>query len=456
MIIKIALLVGLLLTEAVAADALAYRFTRPIVQGDDGGQALLAIALDSPVYAASADDFRDLRLIDQDGVETPYLLQKIASRKTVIQRLPSSSQTPALQKTGDDGIVVTTSLNKDAANADGLRVVTEQRDFEYNLQIQGSDDGKDWRLLVDNAVIYDYSRYMAVGDREVSLPANSCRHFRIVVAKATQTHAAELLKLTRTLREGEEQQRSERLDLRHEPLHIERIEFWHNKPETQAETEQNFDYPVAAFKISHDAEHKVSIIDIETERQPLTGFMLQTGTPNFSRYAEVQIPQQHGIETRMQAIGKATLEALHFQDISREQTTVTFPQQRQSRYRLVIQNQDNPPLAINAVNGIGHGYQLLFLPQAGKNYRLQYGADEVKQLPLYDTAPIRELLRRGYPITVAALSPETAVAETEDRLDLGKLLNSHVFLGVAIALMVLVLAWSLYRLSKRLGEMPKP
>ena len=184
MIIKIALLASLLLTQAVAADAPAYRFTRPIVRGDDGGQALLAIALDNPVYAASADDFRDLRLIDQDGVETPYLLQKIATRKTVIQRLPSPSQTPALQKTGDDGIVVTVSLDKDADNADGFSMVTAQRDFEYNLQIQGSDDGKDWRLLVDNAVIYDYSRYMAVGDREVSLPANSCRHFRIVVAKA--------------------------------------------------------------------------------------------------------------------------------------------------------------------------------------------------------------------------------------------------------------------------------
>lgn len=452
--VKLTLLAGVLLTQAFAVESAAYRFTRPIVRTDDGRQALLAVTLDTPVYAACASDFRDLRLTDQDGIETPYLLQKIATRKTVIHRLPSPSEAPALQKTGDDGIVVTVGLDKDAANADGLSVVTGQRDFEYNLQIQGSVDGKDWHTLVDNAVIYDYSRYMAVGDRDVALPANSYRQFRIVVAKATQTRVAELLKLTRTLREGEEQQRSEKLDLHSEPLHIERIDFWHKQSETQAETEQHFDYPVAAFKISNDAEHKVSMIDIDSQRQPLTGFTLQTGTPNFSRYAEVQIPVQHGIETRIQTIGNATLEALHFQDINREQTTVTFPEQRQSRYRIVIHNQDNPPLDILSVGGTGHGYQLLFLPQAGKNYRLQYSADEAEP-PRYDYEPIQELLRRGYPITLATLSPETAVAVVEERLDWAKLLNSRFFLGVAIGLMVLALAWSLYRVSKRVGQLPK-
>ena len=81
------------------------------------------------------------------------------------------------KKSGDDGIVITLGLDKDAAFADGLTVVTPQHDFEYGLQILGSADGKDWRLLVDNAAIYDYSRYMAVDQRDIALPANRDRFF---------------------------------------------------------------------------------------------------------------------------------------------------------------------------------------------------------------------------------------------------------------------------------------
>lgn len=451
MITRFICLFCLLVAQVQAAEAPAYRFSRPVTYQDSGQQSLLAVTLDSAVYANSAADFRDLRLTDQNGVETPYLLQKIASQKTVTRRLSSRSETVDLQKFGDEGFVVTVKLDKDAANADGLTLVTPQVDFEYALQIHGSNDGENWQLLVDNALIYDYSRYMSVGNRDVAIPANSFRQFKIVVAKATQTRVAELLELTRTLRGSEELQRSETSQHQTEPLHIERIELWHSHSETLPAEDSQFDYAMPGFKITQDAEHKTSSIDIDTLHQPLTGFTLQINTPNFSRSAEVQIPLQQGIETRMQTIANGTLEALHFQNINRDQTSIGFPEQRQPRYRIVIQNQDNPPLHVNTITGTGHGYQLLFLPQAGLSYRLQYGSTQAEP-PRYDTAPIQELLRRGYQSSTADLGPETAAAAAEAKFDVGELLNSRWFLGLAIGLMVIVLSWSLFRVSKRLGD----
>jgi hypothetical protein len=453
MIAKFILLAGLLLTQASAALP-NFRYSRPILYPNDGQQALLAVTLDDLIYAASMDNFQDLRITDQDGIEIPFLLQKITTRKTVVQRLPSRSDAPKLQKNGTEGIVITLSLDKDAANADGMTVVTAQRNFEYDLQIFGAADSQDWQLLVDNATIYDYSRYMDVSYRDIALPTNSYRHFKIVVSQATQTRAAELQALTRTLRGDEELQRTEKINLRNEPLHIERIEFWHNRSETLPEIEQKFEYPVVRFKVSQDTEHKTSLIDIDSLRQPLTGFSLHTNAPNFSRPAEVQIPLKKGIETRMHTVGSGTLEALHFQDIEREQNRVNFQQQRQPNYRIVIHNQDNPPLAITAVNGIGNGYQLLFLPHPGQSYQVHYGTAKAES-PHYDTAPIRELLRRGYQSTAATLGSEVMAEPAEEKLDLAQLLNSKLFLGIAISLMVCVLAWSLYRVSKRIGELPK-
>ncbi|CAD6880221.1 hypothetical protein [Methylomonas albis] len=453
MIAKFAVLSCLFLSQAWANETPAYRFFRPVLAQDNGQQSLLAVPLDSAVYANSAADFRDLRLTDQNGVETPYFLEKIASQKTVSKRLASASKTIDLQKFGDEdeGFVVTVQLDKNAANADGLSLVTNQHDFEYALQIHGSNDGENWQLLVERAQIYDYSRYMRVGNHDVELPANSFRQFKIVVAKASQTRVAELLELTRTVRGGEELQRQETTQLSTEALHVERIELWHNVGETVADADQPFDYPVS-FKIKRDAEQKATVIDVDTLRQPLNGFKLQIMTPNFSRQAEVQIPLTQGLETQMQTIGSGTLEALHYQDINREQTSIGFPEQRQARYRIVIHDQDNPELQVNTVAGSGPGYQLLFLPQTGLSYQLKYGT-ETAAAPRYDTAPIQELLRRGYRSNSAGLGPETEISAAVNHFNFGQLLNSRWFLGIAIVLMVIALAWSLFRVGKRVANL---
>lgn len=98
--IKTISLYCLLLPRILAADDSVYRFGRDIVNPDSGQQTLLAVALDTAVYAAGNADFSDLRICDSAGAETPYLLQKIAGRKTVVKRMPSRGEKPQLRKQG--------------------------------------------------------------------------------------------------------------------------------------------------------------------------------------------------------------------------------------------------------------------------------------------------------------------------------------------------------------------
>lgn len=448
---KLTVFCCLMCSLAHAGDSASFAFNRAITLPDDGQQSLLALPLDDEVYANSAGDFRDLRISDQQGVDIPYLLQKIASSQVVSKRLPSPSSTQNLEKIDDDGIVITLELDKQAAHADGLTLITSQRDFEYNLQVHGSNDGEHWEKLVNNAAIYDYSRYMAVKNSDIALPGNSYRQFKLVIAQASQTHAAEVLELTRTLRGKQELQRNESVDIKTQPLHIDRIDFWHTVVETLPDELRSVDYAVGAFKVSQDAEHKTSLIDIDTRRQPLTGLMLHADSANFSRHAELQIPRQPGRDSPLLTLASATLDALHYQDINRESTRIDFPEQRQSRYRIVVHNQDNPALGINSITATGPGYQLLFLPQPGASYRLQYGWEKAV-LPRYDTAPIQQLLKHGYQTRNASLGPVIAVTAVDAGFDFGALLNSKPFLGAVIALMVMVLAWSLFRVGKRVSD----
>ncbi|MDT4329749.1 hypothetical protein RPD76_07495 [Methylomonas sp. MV1] len=60
---------------SLSAPVGATEFSRPVQQAPGNGQALLAVELDSQIYAASAADFGDLRLSKarlnsgQSGVE---------------------------------------------------------------------------------------------------------------------------------------------------------------------------------------------------------------------------------------------------------------------------------------------------------------------------------------------------------------------------------------------------
>ncbi|MGR9051115.1 MAG: hypothetical protein ACU84J_00555 [Gammaproteobacteria bacterium] len=452
MIVKIATLFCLLSMHAFAATP--YRISRPVIVPSSEQQSLVAIPLDAEVYAATQHDFSDLRLIDAAGVETPYSLQKVGGRKTVIRRSSSRSLKPTLQKKGEDGIVVTLALAKDAPNVDGLTVITLQHDFEYVLQVKGSVDGQDWHSLVSDVLIYDYTHFMNVGNRDVGLPANQDRYFKIVIDRAVNDRADELMELTRTLRSGEEVERSEKIDVYRKPLRIERVRLWHNEPESIPFAEKQFEYVPSRYSVSRDPAQKTTLIDIETRLEPLTGFKLDISTPNFSRGAEVLTPQPHDIGTRLQTIGGGKLEGLHFQEFKREKTRLYFPEQRRERYRVVIHDEDNPPVEVAGIKGIGPGYQLLFLPQPGQNYWLCYGA-EWAAAPLYDVAAIQELLHRGYRSSTAQLGPETNNVDLEASFDVARLLNSNLFLGLTIALTVAVLGWSLYRVIKRMENMSK-
>lgn len=452
---KIILLFFLWQSQLFAAEMLPQRFSRNINIAGHEPQALLAVPLDEQVYAGSAVDFSDLRLVDQNGVETPYLLQKIGGSKTVVNRIPVQSKKTLLQKSGAEGFEVIVTIDKDAAEVDGLTVVTEQRDFEYALQIQGSDNGKQWRTLVDKALIFDYSRFMSFGNRDIDLPTNHARHFKIIVAQAIQEQASGLTELSRTLQDSRELERKETIDIHKEPLHIQRIKLWRKETETRAGLVYLYDYPLTDFKISRDKEHQTTLIDVNAHLLPLNGIKLAVATANFSRSAEVQVPQQQGIKTRMHTVVQGTIEALHFGNFKRERVKLEFPELRRELYRVVIHDRDNPPLQIEAVIGTGLKHQLLFLRQLDKQYRLLYGAEN-QDNPHYEVAPIRELLRRGYQSKQVSLGTEEIISEKKHGFDIAELLNSDWFLGLVMSIMVLVLGWSLYRVYRRIGENDGP
>ncbi|WP_150047494.1 MULTISPECIES: DUF3999 family protein [Methylomonas] len=435
------------------ADAGGQRFSREVVVPPGQKQALMAVPLDPAVYKASADDFRDLVLLDEQNAETPFALQKIASHKTQTQRYALESGPPSLQTDAAGGIAVTVELKTENLFADGLTLKTAQHDFEYAIRVEGSDDGRQWQPLLADARIFDYARYMAVAKRDVALPANRYKFLRIGVDRASQARTAALSELTRTLRGDQELQRDEKVSLIEHALHIDGVELWREQTVSVPDQLQTFDYQSDAITIRHDADNKLTLVDVVSGRQPLAGLEPAISTPNFSRSARVLVNVPQGVDAGFREIASGRLEAIRFQDIEQVNTHLAFAEQRRSVYRIVIEDRDNPPLQIAGVTGTGPGYQLVFIYQPDKRYRLLYGA-KLEAAPRYDIEPIVQLQRQGYRAEPAGLGAETEIRAADTGLDMVGLLNSNGFLGLVIVLMVLVLGWSLYQVGKRTNEMP--
>ena len=68
------------------------RFSKELDRGAAAGEEILAVVLDSDIYAATRDGYPDLRIVDDRGAIVPYLLEPIARRQTTPVRQPLCQQ----------------------------------------------------------------------------------------------------------------------------------------------------------------------------------------------------------------------------------------------------------------------------------------------------------------------------------------------------------------------------
>lgn len=435
------------------ANAVEYEFSRSLTAPSVTQPELLAVTLDSAVFEATQAGLPDLRLLNSLGEAVPYLLRKVQTTREATVRNAWPARQPDARPLNGKGLEITFTLDEDDPQPNGLTIVTQLRDFEQRVRVFSSPTGEQWEPLVEEAVIFDYSRFMDVRRDEVQFKETRDRHFRIVIDDVTAEQESELLALTRRLQGVEETERVERVTVKRRPFRIERIDLWRETQEEQSTGDKKAEYPVSGFRVEQDPEKQQTLILVDTDRQPLTSLELQTPARNFSRRAAVEIEQKRGVQTSWRQIGQGTLSRIDFKDLNEEQLAIDFSETRQDAYRLVIDDRDSPPLKVSDVKARGNVYELVFLAAPGSSYRLMYGSADA-ELPQYDTVAIRQVLSKGFQPAQAKLGPQGPGILEPSVFQWSKLLNNRFFLFSAIALLVIVLGWGLYNATKRFDDLP--
>ncbi|MEN6405250.1 MAG: DUF3999 family protein [Thermoguttaceae bacterium] len=440
-------------TAMASDDTAAFRYWRVIDRGDSTAEDIVALRLDSPIYAATRDGLPDLRVFDDHNVATPYQVEPSVEYFKEKSREPFSIEVRSLHET-DGAIELLVQRPPKSPSADGFHFSTPQNDFERKVRVFGSNDGVEWTPLVTDAMLFDYARFMDVDNLDVPLPANHFRRFKIVVETVTDQRQSPYKELTRTFHGPRESQRVEQTTVERRTFRIDRITAWHTATQQRVRRQKISVYAAAAIEVQQDAKKKRTVVQVSTHREPLTSLTLQTTDRNFSRRATVEAMETDGTTTRWTQIGDAVVSSFRFHSYQRDQLTVRFPENRRARYRLVIHNEDNPPLDVRGVTPEGPDYRVAFLAKPSMRYRMFYDSKTAKA-PKYDAAEVLAALRHGDDRpTTATLGPQTENASFVESADAasGGPLNNWGFLGAAIALMVAALAWVLFRAGRRLEQ----
>jgi hypothetical protein len=428
-----------------------YRFSKPLRFEAIQSEELLAVELDGDVFEKAQDGFPDLRIVgDLEGdCEVPYLLR--LANKTRIETFHHawSVEPVSLVPMSQAGLEIVLQLDEDDPQPDGLTLATPLKDFHQRIRVFGSNDAAQWEPLVDEGVIFDYSRYMDVRSLEIEFRRRNHRWFRVMLDDVTSDQELELLDLTRSIRGGDETVRTESLVIQRRPMRIDRIDFWQIRSREHHGENHLREYPVQKYEVQQEPETQQTVVHFWMRRQPLSRLTLETTSRNFSRRAVVEYPVRGGIRTRWVEIGSSTLQRIEFHDRKQEHLTVTFPLHLEQEYRLVIDNEDSPPLEIAGLKAQGAAYELVFLAAPGERYRLLYGYEEATA-PRYDTAAVLSALPTGIEPRPAQLG-EALVRTPREASDWGMTgwLKSRWVWGPVIVLLVVLLGFGLYSASRR-------
>jgi hypothetical protein len=434
-----------------ALDLRPYAYRRAITSAEANDDELLAVPLDPSVYAHSQTDLADLRLVSGQGYELPYRLVKATDTRTESHRDSFTGKVSSLRILTGNRVEILVELPSQAPDVDGLAIVTPLRDFEQRVRIFG-ETASGWESLLESAYIFDYSRIMDVHNNEVELPPNQCRRFKVEIENVIDQSQSPFYEIVKQQGANANDFEQVRRQVRERAFRVDQIRFWRTVRREVARQERRRVYPPLRVDRRVDEKRRQTVIDVETNREPLTSFLLETGQRNFSRPIRVEIPVLEGGMKSWRTLAQSRISRLRFREISREEMRISFPETRQSQFRIVIENGERQPVQISAVNPEGPIYRLLLVMAQRQQVDLVYGDPGAKP-PNHDWTTIDALLAKGYAPRDGQLAPEQPNAEQSRTWNWRRGLGSRWFFFFAVAAMIAVLGWALVRAGHRLKSL---
>lgn len=364
------------ISASFAAERSEFEYLLPL-EGTGKSDVPVRVPLTADLITLTSNHFADLRVFDDLGQETPYIIypQRPAPTRFFEWKILSYQSSAGAQR------MVLERPSHIQGPVQDLFVETPDRDFEKGIEVFGSLDRQAWELL-ERGTIFDFSSRIHLRNTRLEFAAAPARYLKVQIQENT------------TLQEQSENLRFRYKDLefavneQHEPEELTLTRF---QSQSLPEYARPVEYSRLTFTQPKNTldENKNTIVSLGRVNLPLERVDLRIGKGFFYRTVELLAAQQD----REDAYSPVAQDVIYrVPGIAGEKTTLEFRQVQYPYIRLNIVNHDNPPLTVQEVTVLWAQRDLYFIPEAGRNYRL-YCSGQGVRTPKYD---IQQIIPQKY------------------------------------------------------------
>lgn len=319
------------------------------------------------------ESFSDIRVIDGQGNEVPYLLNKnqVSTSPIITANIIN------LSSTNDSQTRFIADMNKSGNVYNRLDLNIDLKDspsFRRQVSVYSSDtllalDDSRWSKITDDGFIFriiDPTNGGAIGKQSVSFPANASRYYKVVIGIGS---------------EG--------------PLKVNSVSAYkYNEVINTSDTLKS----KAVIKNNSITKTTSVTIDLGAIGRLSNEIELDINSfdKNYTRRVVIKSSNDLNLnDSSWKYVGSATISRISTSIFNGTSNIVSYPDQRSRYIRLTIINDDNPPLTVNdSVIVKIPVLALVFQSKTGISNTLYYGNPKANQ-PQYDLNSISSYIDQG-------------------------------------------------------------
>lgn len=340
-----------LIPSALGVDLTAWSHIQTLSLAQTG---LVKIALPTATLAAARPGLEDLRIVDPEGNDVPFVLERPRPKFQESHRVKSLKV-----QLKDQTTVATIETGLDLP-LDGATLESPVSSFFKSAHIEGSNTGQEWQVL---ATGQPWFRRSGVTQLHLRFPARAWRYLRVLI----------------------DDSRSEPIPLTDARVHAAESEFTPSEATPVEITE----------RVENPGQTRITL-RLDTANQTLAWLQLDCADTVFTRRITAAVQEVTENAIRERPIAEATVYrlALENQAVS-SNLSFSLEQQIPTRELIVlIQNDDSPPLQIQSIQAFRRPVYATCLIRNKGSYGLYCGHNTVSA-PQYDLARLATQLREA-------------------------------------------------------------
>lgn len=311
-------------------------------------EGLASFVVDDEMFSGANGNLNDVRIIDDHGKETPYIIitsQRRSEKKSYEPRMINSSFN---SEEGSSAILDFSSNNQ---GVNRLIISTSIENFKAEVSVFGSDSMGNWNLLKDNLYIYDYNDERAnfhSKNTTIVFPESMFRFLKIVISEESGKN-----------------------------VKIDSVIGYKYEIESAREMIRR-----PSFQVVDEDEIKMTdvIIDLGLSGLPVNKLQLSIDDKNFNRKVFVYSSDN---QVSWKYVGKAYLFRYNTAKYWGENLTLNFNESKSRYLKVEIRNLDDQPLSVSAVHTFSLYREIAFQSESDKKYQVYFGKKH-STAPEYD------------------------------------------------------------------------